>query len=130
MDRDSYFLDEPKEPKELEFDLGTFLALIRDALQEEGISPNDEFIVLVPTLSLEFGEHSRPDFLARNFSEIYNCWERLTVDKTGESSCLLLHLVVRRDPEDRFAELLATHSLLDPSAVVNLTKVASQEIRA
>lgn len=112
-DPDSYFLSEPKH---LDIPLYEFLIAIRHVVEDE-LSSHDELSIRIPPLGLEFGERSRESFLrAHNFREIHDCWTRLFPDGVGESSDLVLHLVVCHDPEHRFAELLAQAELPRTSA--------------
>ncbi|KAK5654120.1 hypothetical protein OQA88_7551 [Cercophora sp. LCS_1] len=105
-DPDSYFLSDEKD-----FDkpLSDFLASIRSVISDE-VSPEDELMIRINALGLEFGERSNPKFLARSFRDILSCFAALasdpSVDVSQGSDSLQVELLVRKDSEARFLELL------------------------
>ncbi|KAK3313498.1 hypothetical protein B0H66DRAFT_643039 [Apodospora peruviana] len=103
-DPDSYFLSDSKE---LDSPLHRFLASIRTVIADE-ISPHDELMVRIDALSFEFGEKSSEQFLRRTFREILDCYNKLSDTQSSAHPSLVLHLVIRPDCEQRFAELLET----------------------
>lgn len=103
-DPDSYFISDTRE---LDRPLSHFLATIRAVISDE-IAPTDEVVVLFDPLGLEFGERSNVQFLSRSFREILDCHATLKNVSTASSmhGDPVVHLIVRRDSEEHFQELL------------------------
>jgi len=108
-DPDSYFLSDPKE---LDGSLSQFLASIRAVISDE-IAPEDELVVRIEALDLEFGEKSNQKFLNRSFYDIFRCFSALSLELPKNSQELELDLLMRRDCEMRFIELLQEAGLAD-----------------
>ena len=108
-DPDSYFLSDVKE---LDGSLSQFLASIRVVISDE-IAPEDELVVRIDALDLEFGEKSNQKFLRRSFHDILRCFSALSLESPKNSQELELDLVMRRDCEMRFIELLQEAGLGD-----------------
>ena len=106
-DPDSYFLSDTKE---LDGTLSNFLASIRAVISDE-VAPEDELVVRINALELEFGERSNKKFLGRSFREIHRCFLALAQQASDGSQGLELELLKRRDCESRFIELLAEAGL-------------------
>ena len=109
-DPDTYFFSDEKV---LTWPLSHFLASIRTVLSDE-VSAGDELCIRVESLDFEFGEKSSKKFLERSFFDIIKCFvglagsSRLT---SKDSSTLNLALMVRRDCEGHFCELLTEAGL-------------------
>jgi hypothetical protein len=103
-DPDSYFLSDIRE---LDQPLSQFLSTIRAVISDE-IAATDEVVVLFDPLGLEFGERSNVQFLNRSFREILDCHASLKKASTASSmhGDPVVHLIVRRDCEEHFQELL------------------------
>ncbi|KAJ4304221.1 hypothetical protein N0V88_001834 [Collariella sp. IMI 366227] len=106
-DPDSYFLSDTQQ---LDRPLWEFLSALRAVVSEE-ISPTDELMVRFDPLDLEFGEQSNEKFLTRSFREVLDCHAALS-HVPGISPEPIIHLMVRRDAEDQFLELLADAELV------------------
>ncbi|KAK4235498.1 hypothetical protein C8A03DRAFT_17777 [Achaetomium macrosporum] len=104
-DPDSYFLSDIRE---LDRPLSQFLSTLRTVISDE-IAPTDELAVHFDPLGLEFGERSNLQFLNRSFREILDCHATLRNVPTASSmhGDPVIHLIVRRDSEEHFQELLA-----------------------
>ncbi|KAK0621349.1 hypothetical protein B0T17DRAFT_508704 [Bombardia bombarda] len=111
-DPESYFLSDGKE---MDCPLAEFLASIRAVISDE-ISPHDELVISIESLSLEFGEKSRKKFLRRSFREILDCFSTLSSKQAVESSDLVLQLILRPDCEDRFVQLLEDAGIHDSTS--------------
>ncbi|KAL2024647.1 hypothetical protein VTK56DRAFT_6848 [Thermocarpiscus australiensis] len=108
-DPDSYFLSDAKE---LDRPLAEFLSSLRAVISNE-ISPTDELVIRFEPLDLEFGERSNDKFLSRSFREILDCHAALASKQESISPEPVIHLLVRRDIEEHFLELLASAELGD-----------------
>ncbi|KAK0646361.1 hypothetical protein B0T16DRAFT_458288 [Cercophora newfieldiana] len=108
-DPDSYFFSDSKD---LDGSLSQLLSSIRAVISDE-VSPGDELVVRIDGLDLEFGEKSNPKFLNRTFQEIVSCFSALFNDSENEAQELELDLLLRRDCEMRFVELLEEAGLAD-----------------
>ncbi|KAK4140544.1 uncharacterized protein C8A04DRAFT_14877 [Dichotomopilus funicola] len=100
-DPQSYFLSDASE---LDRPLSQFLSALRTVISEE-MAPADELIVRFDPLDFEFGERSNEKFLRRTFREILGCHSTLG-QVPGVSSEPVIHLIVRRDSEEHFLEIL------------------------
>ncbi|KAK0753217.1 hypothetical protein B0T18DRAFT_451858 [Schizothecium vesticola] len=104
-DPDTYFFSDETV---LTRPLSHFLASIRTVLSDE-VSAGDELCIRVESLDFEFGEKSSKKFLDRSFFDIIKCFVGLAGNSrltSKDSSTLNLALMVRRDSEDHFCELL------------------------
>ncbi|EGS20796.1 uncharacterized protein CTHT_0026340 [Thermochaetoides thermophila DSM 1495] len=110
-DPETYFLSDPKE---LDLPLSEFLAALRTVISNE-ISVTDEVVIGFEPLGLEFGERSNEKFLQRTFREILDCHRALVSKDPSISSEPVIYLMVRRDSEEHFVELLADAGLLEYS---------------
>lgn len=108
-DPNSYFLSDIDE---LDQPLSRFLSTLRAVISNE-IAPTDELMVRFDPLNLEFGERSNDKFLSRSFREILDCHAALAAREAGIPPDPVIHLVVKRDSEDHFLELLADADLGD-----------------
>jgi hypothetical protein len=109
-DPESYFLSEAKE---LDRPLSQFLSALRAVIANE-IAPTDELVIRFDPLELEFGEHSNKQFLSRSFRELLDC--HATLGRVpGTSADPVIQLMVRRDSEEHFLELLAQAELVKGS---------------
>jgi hypothetical protein len=108
-DPNSYFLSDTNE---LDHPLSQFLSTLRAVISNE-MSPTDELVVRFDPLDLEFGERSNDKFLSRSFREILDCHAALAAREAGISPDPVIHLVVKRDSEEHFLELLADADLDD-----------------
>jgi len=111
-DPDSCFFSDTKG---LDGSLSQLLSSIRDVISDE-VSPEDELVIRIDALDLEFGEKSSEKFLHRSFSEILRCFSTLFGDSENEAQELEFDLVIRRDCETRFIELLEEAGLADEPA--------------
>ncbi|KAH6624643.1 hypothetical protein B0J18DRAFT_184905 [Chaetomium sp. MPI-SDFR-AT-0129] len=100
-DPQSYFLSDASE---LDRPLSQFLSALRTVISEE-MAPADELIVRFEPLDFEFGERSNEKFLRRTFREILGCHSTLG-QVPGVPSEPVIHLIVRRDSEEHFLEIL------------------------
>ncbi|KAK3302344.1 uncharacterized protein B0T15DRAFT_496814 [Chaetomium strumarium] len=109
-DPESYFLSDIRE---LDRPLSQFLSAIRAVISDE-IAPTDELAVLFDPLGLEFGERSNVQFLNRSFREILDCHATLMNISTASSmhGDPVVHLIIRRDSEEHFQELLTKAELV------------------
>lgn len=101
-DPESYFLSEVSE---LDRPLSQFLSALRTVISDE-MAPADELVVRFDPLDFEFGERSNEKFLSRTFREILGCHSTLG-QVPGVPSEPVIHLIVRRDSEEHFLEILA-----------------------
>ncbi|KAK4455958.1 hypothetical protein QBC34DRAFT_5404 [Podospora aff. communis PSN243] len=101
-DPDSYFLSDVKH---LDVPLSQLLASIRGVISDE-VSEEDELVVRIDSLDLEFGEKSNQKFLGRNFHDILRCFSALFNTSPDDAQELEFDLIMRRDCEQRFLELL------------------------
>jgi len=108
-DPDSYFLSDAKE---LGGPLSQLLASLRAVISDE-VAPEDEVVVRIDALDLEFGEKSNQRFLARTFNEIMTCFSALSSTSLNDSQEMELDLLTRRDCETRFMELLEEAGLAE-----------------
>ncbi|KAK4137159.1 hypothetical protein BT67DRAFT_96889 [Trichocladium antarcticum] len=108
-DPNSYFLSDIDE---LDQPLSRFLSTLRAVISNE-IAPTDELMVRFDPLDLEFGERSNDKFLSRSFREVLDCHAALAAREAGIPPDPVIHLVVKRDSEDHFLELLADADLGD-----------------
>lgn len=109
-DPDTYFFSDEKV---LTWPLSHFLASIRTVIADE-VSAGDELCIRVESLDFEFGEKSSKKFLDRSFFDIIKCFVGLAGNSrltSKDSSTLNLALMVRRDCENHFCELLAEAGL-------------------
>ncbi|KAL2127394.1 hypothetical protein VTI74DRAFT_10812 [Chaetomium olivicolor] len=106
-DPDSYFLSGVEL---LDQPLSRFLSALRRVISEE-ITRTDELVVRFDPLDLEFGERSNEKFLCRSFRELLDCHTTLS-QVPGISAEPVIHLIVRRDAEEQFLELLANAELI------------------
>lgn len=109
-DPDTYFFSDEKV---LTWPLSHFLASIRTVISDE-VSAGDELCIRVESLDFEFGEKSSKKFLDRSFFDIIKCFVGLAGNSrltSKDSSTLNLALMVRRDCENHFCELLAEAGL-------------------
>jgi hypothetical protein len=104
-DPDTYFLDDITQ---LDSPLSEFLSCLRHVVAHE-MSPADELVIRIDPLGLEFGERSSEKFLTRSFREILDCHSAL------EKQDPVVQLLVRRDSEEHFLELLSVAGLIDES---------------
>ncbi|GAB1320297.1 hypothetical protein MFIFM68171_10507 [Madurella fahalii] len=102
-DPESYFLSDVRE---LDRPLSQFFASLRAVISSE-IAPTDELVIRFDPLDLEFGERSNGKFLARSFREILDCHAALAAKDSSISPDPVIQLVVQRDSEEHFLELLA-----------------------
>ncbi|KAK1751790.1 hypothetical protein QBC47DRAFT_364144 [Echria macrotheca] len=106
-DPDSYFFPEEES---LDRSLSELLASIREVISDDISSDNDELTIRIDALDLEFGERSNEKFLSRSFQEIIACYSALAHGSSRSASydphSLDLELLIRRDSESRFLELL------------------------
>jgi hypothetical protein len=110
-DPESYFLSEAKE---LDRPLSEFLSALRAVIANE-MAPTDELVIRFDPLELEFGEHSNKEFLGRSFRELLDC--HATLGRVpGTSADPVIQLMVRRDSEEHFLELLAQAELVKGSS--------------
>ncbi|KAK1828441.1 hypothetical protein QBC39DRAFT_374678 [Podospora conica] len=108
-DPDTYFFSDENV---LTWPLSHFLASIRTVISDE-VSAGDELCIRVESLDFEFGEKSSKKFLDRSFFDIIKCFVGLAGNSrlAQDSSTLNLALMVRRDCEDHFCELLTEAGL-------------------
>ncbi|KAK3357074.1 hypothetical protein B0T25DRAFT_146187 [Lasiosphaeria hispida] len=111
-DPDSYFLPDTKE---LDGPLTQFLASLRAVVSDE-ITAEDELVVRLGTLSFEFGEKSSNRFLRRSLRDILDSYAAIASKQAGSSQSLVLTLLIRRDCEDLFLELLEKAGILESSS--------------
>ncbi|KAL2124838.1 hypothetical protein VTJ04DRAFT_1203 [Mycothermus thermophilus] len=102
-DPNTYFLSDPDV---LGDSLSQFLASLRDVVSED-IAPTDELVIRLDALDFEFGERSSDKFLNRSFHEILECHESLTRVSGTSAEPVVIQLIVRRDTEEHFLELLS-----------------------
>ncbi|KAL1838600.1 hypothetical protein VTJ49DRAFT_2496 [Mycothermus thermophilus] len=102
-DPNSYFLSDPEE---LGDSLSQFLASLRDVISED-LGPTDELVIRLDSLDFEFGERSNDKFLNRSFHEILDCHESLSRASGASPEPVVIQLLVRRDSEEHFLELLS-----------------------
>lgn len=108
-DPESYFLSDIKV---LDCPLSQFLSSLRSVIESE-LAPTDELLIRFDPLNLEFGERSNERFLSRSFREILDCHAALAAKDSSVSADVVIQLVVRRDSEEHFLELLADAELDD-----------------
>jgi hypothetical protein len=108
-DPDSYFLSDVKD---LDAPLSQLLASIRGVISDE-VSPEDELVVRIDSLDLEFGEKSNQKFLDRSFHDILRCFSALFNTSPEDAQELEFDLIMRRDCEQRFLELLGEAELAE-----------------
>lgn len=103
-DPDSFFFSDEKQ---LDGPLSQFLASIREVISDE-LTLEDEVTIRIDALNLEFGEKSSQIFLNRSFREVITCYSILASNSSRpyDPHNLDLELLVRRDCESRFLELL------------------------
>ena len=111
---DSYFLSDIEE---LDRPLSQFLSALRAVISNE-VDAADELVIRFDALDLEFGERSNEKFLNRSFREVLECYAALAAKDSDISSDPVVHLMVRRDSEERFLELLADAQLGDAGSEV------------
>ncbi|KAK0711409.1 hypothetical protein B0H67DRAFT_288071 [Lasiosphaeris hirsuta] len=111
-DPDSYFLSDTKE---LEGPLTQFLASLRAVVSDE-ITDEDELLVRLDALSFEFGEKSSKRFLCRSLRDILGCYAAIASKQAESPQNLVLTLLIRRDCEDRFLELLEDAGIPESSS--------------
>ena len=101
---DSFFFPDERQ---LDGCLSQFLASIREVISDE-LTPEDELTIRIDALNLEFGEKSSQRFLNRSFREVTTCYSILASNSSRpyDPHNLDLELLIRRDCEARFLELL------------------------
>lgn len=111
---DSFFLSDTTE---LDKPLSQFLGSLRDVISDE-IAPEDELLIHIEQLGFEFGEKSSNRFLSRTFHDILACSSAFAAKLPSTTPSLEFELVIRRDCEERFRELLETAGIqTDPSGL-------------
>ncbi|KXX79079.1 hypothetical protein MMYC01_203059 [Madurella mycetomatis] len=102
-DPESYFLSDVGE---LDRPLSQFFASLRAVISSE-IGPTDELMIRFDPLDFEFGERSNEKFLSRSLREILDCHAALAAKDSSISPVPTIQLIVQRDSEEHFLELLA-----------------------
>lgn len=102
-DPESYFLSDVRE---LDRPLSQFFASLRAIISSE-IGPTDELMIRFDPLDFEFGERSNEKFLSRSLREILDCHAALAAKDSSISPDPAIQLIVQRDSEEHFLELLA-----------------------
>lgn len=122
-DPESYFLSETRE---LDQPLSQFLSALRAVIANE-MAPTDELVIRFDPLELEFGQRSNEKFLNRSFRELLDC--HATLGRVpGTSADPVIQLIVRRDSEEHFLELLAQAELVKGSPSVDEDSEMSENL--
>ncbi len=109
-DPESYFLSDVQE---LDRPLSHFLTALRAVISDD-LAPTDVVVLRFEPFDLEFGQRSDATFLNHTFREILDCHTALS-RVPGISADPVIHLMVRRDNEEHFLELLARAELVKDS---------------
>jgi len=107
---ESYFLSDVQE---LDRPLSHFLTALRAVISDD-LAPTDVVVIRFDPFDLEFGQRSDATFLNHTFREILDC--HTTLSRVPDISAdPVIHLMVRRDNEEHFLELLARAELVKDS---------------
>ena len=109
-DPESYFLSDVQE---LDRPLSHFLTALRAVISDD-LAPTDVVVIRFEPFDIEFGQQSDATFLNHTFREILDCHTTLS-RVPGISADPVIHLMVRRDNEEHFLELLARAELVKDS---------------
>ena len=109
-DPESYFLSDVQE---LDRPLSHFLSALRAVISDD-LAPTDVVVIRFEPFDLEFGQQSDATFLNHTLREILDCHTTLS-RAPGISADPVIHLMVRRDNEEHFLELLARAELVKDS---------------